>query len=62
MTFADIKKKTTLCVGERMAMISQDYQTFAIIVSQALGGKKQQAKPPQTMDEAEAQLRAVTGG
>jgi hypothetical protein len=49
-------------MGHQQALIIQNFQTLATIVSQAFGGKKEN-KPtmPQTKEELEASFRSVFG-
>jgi len=49
-------------LGREQALISQNFQTMAILVSQAFGGKKKdKAVVPQTKEELEASFRSVFG-
>lgn len=52
-----------LRLGYEMAKVHQDFQTFALIVSQALGGGKKSsgARPARTANEAAGQFASVFG-
>lgn len=65
----DIRVKLRLYLGERQAHILQDYQSLALIVSQALGGSKakggrsssEDKEVPRTKQEMEAAFKSVFG-
>jgi len=49
-------------MGREQALIIQNFQTLATIVSQAFGSeKKNKATVPQTKEELEASFRSVFG-
>lgn len=50
-------------MGREQALIIQNFQSMATIVSQAFGGKKDSNKPvePKTKEELEASFRSVFG-
>lgn len=67
----DLEAVVKIKSGERQAMILQDYQVLASVVSQALGGKPQGAETssapppgtlvPKNMDEMRRAFTAVMG-
>jgi len=62
-TLNDIKVKLRLYVGHTQASIVQDFQTMAIIVSQAFGGgKKKEVYEPKTKADLELAFGSVFGG
>jgi len=63
-TVKDIKVKMRLYLGRHQALIVQDFQNLATIVSQAFGGKKSSADnavKPQSADELKAAFGSVFG-
>jgi hypothetical protein len=50
-----------LKLGYEQSKVYQDYETMAIILSQALGGGKKKPEPPKTAEEAHSQFAAVFG-
>lgn len=61
-TYTDIKLMTKLKVGHEQARVVQDYQTLAMVVSQALGGgKKSSDGAVKTKEEALSQFASVFG-
>lgn len=61
-TLKDIRVRLRLHMGQQQALIIQNFQTLATIVSQAFGAKKEKkAVEPQTQAELEASFRSVFG-
>ena len=60
-TLNDIKVKLRLYLGSRQASFYQDFQTIAMIVSQAFGGKKKDVAKPQTVDELKSAFGSIFG-
>ena len=59
-TLNDIRVKLRLYIGYEQSLIFQQYQTMALILSQAFGGeKKKQVHEPKTKDELEMAFRSV---
>jgi len=58
----DIKTILKIRFGFVQIGVIQQYQTLALIISKAFGGKKKKGKPPRSFDEATAQLSGVFGG
>lgn len=67
ITRNDLKVKLRLYLGERYAQALQDYQTLAIVASNALGGGKKSTNDfseediPKTRLEAEMAFKSVFG-
>ncbi len=59
----DIRVKLRLYLGHQQALIVQNFQSLATIVSQAFGGKKKNddVVVPQSKDELEIAFRSVFG-
>jgi hypothetical protein len=53
----DMRVRIRLKIGEQQAKVHQDYQTLALIVSEAFGGKK--SETPQTATDAVANFQAL---
>lgn len=53
----DMRVRIRLKIGEQQAKVHQDYQTLALIVSEAFGGKK--SETPQTATDAIANFHAL---
>jgi hypothetical protein len=53
----DMRVRIRLKIGEQQAKVHQDYQTLALIVSEAFGGKK--SDTPQTATDAIANFQAL---
>lgn len=61
-TKKDITMATQLKIGERQAMVMQDYQTIGALLSEAFGGSSEpKDETPQTFEQATAALSAVLG-
>jgi len=60
-THKDLQTQLKIKMGFENARLMQDFQGIAFIVSKAFGSSKETVKPPDTFDEAEAQLNAVLG-
>lgn len=62
-TLNDIKVKLRLHLGHQQALVIQEYQTIAMIVGQAFGGKKNKSNvvKPETAEELNAAFGSVFG-
>ena len=60
-TLNDIRVKLRLYIGHEQSLIFQQYQTMALILSQAFGGEKKNKDvvKPATKDELEMAFRSV---
>lgn len=63
VTYLDIRKKVRVYVGFQQSLITQQFQTFAKVVSIALGGGKKTEKAPliQSKDELRARMSKMFG-
>lgn len=64
VTREDIKVKLRLYLGQRHALILQDYQSMALVASNALGGGSKvqdEEDAPQTWAEAQMAFQSVFG-
>lgn len=57
----DLKVKVRVKLGSKQAEILQNYQTLALIISQAFGGTKKSDNVPKSKQELEAALNSVLG-
>ncbi|WP_152613160.1 hypothetical protein [Inquilinus limosus] len=60
----DLRTLTKITYGFHAAQVVQQYETFASVVSAALGGKKKKTEAPQynSVQEAQLALARVLGG
>lgn len=57
----DIKTAASIRLGSEQASYLQNYQTLALIISQAFGGSKKSDNVPKTKQQLESALHSVLG-